>query len=223
MALSPRWWYRALFLLIPLLLIILAYPRLKSGIALEAAFPVPDYMTSDVPLPRDAYRAAATALSHVGKEDGRSKLLAAETTIFVGRDPLAVEQALRYALSRMPASARGWLVLAERLSFRDRKGAASALTRSLSLGSFESALMGRQARLAARLWDDLSDHPRRTVLRQVETLWATPLLRSELSPLLAVDGGGDLIARAFLHSPKTHQAVIEWVDGHRQRTLGPRG
>ena len=119
----------------------------------------------------------------------------------------------------MPASARGWLLLAERLSFHDANGAARALSQSLSLSPLEHALIGRQARLTARLWADLPDRSRQTALRQVAQLWAAPILRHELSSLQATDGGEDLLARAFADTPETHHTVSEWVQGYRRRTF----
>jgi hypothetical protein len=217
MPLRLRWSCRVPFLLTPVILIVLALPRLQSGIALEAAFPVPEYMRQNISLPRDAYLAAVAKLSNANEKDPRSALLATEAEIFLGRDPAHVEQALRQHLREMPASARGWLLLGERLSFHDTKAAARALSQSLSISPLEHALIGRQARLSARLWDDLPNRSRRIALRQVAQLWASPILRPELSSLQATDGGEDLLERAFANTPETHHTVSAWVQGYHRR------
>lgn len=217
MPLRLQWSCRVPFLLIPFLLIVLALPRLQSGIAQEMAFPVPEYMSQNVSLQRDAYLTAAAKLSNVSENDRRSALWAAEAEIFLGRDSDYIEQKLRQHLRETPASARGWLLLGERLSFHDSNGAAAALSRSLSLSPLEHALIGRQARLSARLWDDLPNHSRQIALRQVAQLWAAPILRPELSSLQATKGGEDLLARAFVNTPEIHRTVSAWVQGYRRR------
>ena len=217
MPLRLQWLCRVPFLFVPLILMMLALPRLQSGIALEGAFPVPDYIGQNIALPRDAYLAAAAKLSQGSVTDARVALWATEAEIFLGRDSDEVERKLRQHLREMPASARGWLLLGERLSFHDPRGAADALSRSLALGPFEHALIGRQARLGARLWDDLPGPSREIALRQVALLWAAPILRPELTSLQATKGGEDLLARSFADAPETYRTVSAWVQGYRGR------
>jgi hypothetical protein len=220
MATLSCWSYRATVLVLPLILVSLAAPRLQSGIALEGAFPVPDYMTRNVTLPRDAYRAAVAALSHASERDSASAILRGEAALFIGTNPKEVEASLRQNLTRNPASARGWTLLAESLSFHDRNSASLALSQALATGTLEYALIGRQTRLAARLWDELPVNTHRTVLGQVELLWTNPSVRLELSTLLATQGGEALIAQTFANTRQTHQAVIDWVQAYRQRLFG---
>ena len=220
MATLSCWSYRVAVLVLPLILASLSTPRLKSGIALEGAFPVPDYITSNVTLPRDAYRAAVAALSHASERDSASAILRSEAALFIGTDPHEVEASFRQNLVKVPASVRGWTLLAESLSFHDRSSASLALSQALATGTLEYALSGRQTRLAARLWGELPENTHRIILGQVEHLWTVPRLRSELSTLLATQGGEALIAQTYADTPQTHQEIVDWVEAYRRRLFG---
>ena len=134
---ATNWVFRVLLLLPPVLLLFLAVPRIQSGYALDAVFPIPVYAVLGVQLPRETNRAAAEVLSLANKADGSTLLQTAELSSLAGEPPSAVADLLREGLSRSPWSTRGWTLLAEQLEQQNPQLAGDALAHSMMLGPYE--------------------------------------------------------------------------------------
>jgi hypothetical protein len=203
------WVYQVVLLVPVALLFLTAVPRLQSGLAIDAAFPVPNYVLVDYLLPENSYRVAAEVLTGASSEDGQTLILLAEVAAHANLPQQAILNLLRDGLSRSPASSRGWALLAEQI--QDRRRAAAALTQSLLLAPYDYFLAGRRGREGALLWDVLPVDDRRSVLQQARLIWSEPILYGEIEPLLMVSGGADLLARAFEDEPQELQALSLWI------------
>jgi len=197
-AMNDRWlWPLRLALLLPAIAVLFAaLPRFISGLALEAAFPAPAYMQMNVPLPKNYYGDAAQILSHAPSSDGDTQLWRAEALLRNGR-PDEAEPVAAAALSRDPASARGWIVLSETLQKRDPQKAAAALALSLELAPREYFLMPPQMQAGAPLWRYLPPNAQDRLVEDARWLIGIEQLRPALRDLLATEGGPALVTRAF--------------------------
>src|SRR5580693_1600107 len=107
-----RWTLRIAILAPAIVLAGVALPRLVSGFALAAAFPVPFFINANDPLPRTAYEQARGALAHASRSDGQTKITQAEAAYLAGSPVEDVQSLLIPALDHAPSSARGWALLA---------------------------------------------------------------------------------------------------------------
>jgi len=203
-------------LLPAVLLLAVAIPRFESGLAVDAAFPVPAYMVLNVPLPANSYRAAADALANASGRDGRAVLEHAEAASLSGDSPTGVMEMLRTGLTETPASVRGWTLLAERLVDQDGKAAATALEHSLLLGRYEYFVAGKRARVAAAVWDQLSPDAQAAMLPQARLLWTEIALRPEMTLLLSTQAGREMMGRAFRDDPEQLRALNRWLAQERR-------
>ena len=213
------WSLRALLLALPLVLIAAAIPLLIDGVAYEQAFPTAIYMPMNVALPRANYTAAAQALAHGAAANGEREILEAEALRLSGADPSRVAAALEQGLSHAPASARGWMLLAETLAPTDRAKAASALSAALMLAPNEYFLVGRLVRDAGALWDVLPKDSRDLAVDDAPVLWRDPNLRYALRPILATKGGAALMTEAFRYAPEDLRALNRYVAEQRLEDL----
>lgn len=209
------WATRVLALLLPLALIAVAIPHLIDGVALENAFPVPVYTEMNVAMPRSSYVSAANALAQGMRRDGDRAVAQAEAEANAGGTPSDVVATLMSGLSQSPASPRGWMLLAERLSRTDRKQAGEALTVALTLSPNDYWLLGRMERDAGYLWDNLSQDARAVAVNAAPTLWKMPELRVYLRPVLATKAGPKLVTSAFQLDPEELRALNRWVAEQR--------
>jgi hypothetical protein len=209
---------RGLVLIAPaIVLVFAAVPRLQSGLAIDAVYPVPVMMVIGADLPQTSYNDAGTILSTAGAADGNAILLRAEALSLMQPKPAGTEALIEEGLSKSPTSVRGWTLLAEGLQGADRVRAAQALEQSLLLGPYEYYVAVRRARLAALLWDELPNEARPMALRQMRLLWQEPTLNAGILRLLATDGGANLIARSFQDEPDEVRAINRWVTAERRR------
>ncbi len=211
------WAYRGVLLLPAVFLSFVAAPRFLSGIAIDEAFPVPDYMMMDVDLPRSAYAAAAVTLALADDEDGQVWIQQAEATALSGASSGDVIPRLVKGLARSPTSARGWTLLAEQTTAQDPRRAAAALAMALYLGPYDFWLAGRRARTAAALWNTLSEEGRQAALRQVSLLWSEPLLNQEIRPVLTTRAGVELMTHALWNEPEQLRALNRWIASQRRK------
>ena len=215
-------WLLRIGLLLPVLLVTAAaIPRIVSGLALEAAFPVPSYIVKNVVLPRKSYAAAAIVLSHADSRDGETQILRAEAAHLGGMPDAQVIPIVENGLGHDPAYARGWTLLSELLRQTDRARASKALTIALELAPYDYFLAGRRARDGAMLWDAMSDDGRGLLLRQAGLLWSEPQLRDQVMPLLDTPGGAALMTRALKDNPDQIRALNRWV-ARRRFGIGPQ-
>src|SRR5215472_15269384 len=191
------WTTRAVVLLLPLVLIVVAIPHLIDGVAFENAFPVPVYTEMNVSMPRNAYVAAANALAQGMLRDGDRDVMLAEAEANGGVAQSAILSTVESGLAQAPTSPRGWTLLAEELSRTDRKHAGEALTVALTLAPNDYYLLGRMERDAAYLWDDLPSDARDVAVNAAPTLWKVPELRIYIRPVLAMRAGPKLITSGF--------------------------
>ena len=213
---SIRIWALRIGLLLPAVLVsALAIPRFISGLALEAAYPVPPYIAKNVILPRKTYAAAAEVLSHADPRDGETQIVRAEAAHLAGEPDATVLPIIENGLSHDPASARGWTLLCEVLQRTDRARSAKALIIALELARYDYFLAGRRARDGAVLWDAIAPDDRSLVLRQAQLLWTEPQLHSEILPLLSAPSGAALMTRALSDDPQQIRKLNRWVARRR--------
>ena len=214
------WTGRVLLLLPAVLLVMTAIPRFESGLAVDAAFPVPAYMVLNVPLPADSYRETASVLAMADESDGRAMLERAEAASLAGTSSADVVNMLRVGLVETPASVRGWTLLSEQLVNQDPRAAATSLEHSLLLGRYEYFVAAKRARLAAALWDQLSTEARAAMLPQTRLLWTEIVLRQDMVSLLNTPTGVALVNRAFRDDPEQMRALNRWLaeEGRRVRS-----
>jgi len=197
------WVLRTAIVLPGVLLAGAAFARLISGLALEAAFPVPFFINANAPLPSPAYEGAREALAHASHSDGQAKITEAEAASLAGAPPPDVLPILISALEDAPSSARGWTLLAELDAPQDPKTAAAALGMALQLAPFDYWLGSRRANVGARLWDALGSDARDSLLFQTRLLWSEEQLRDSVVGLFATQQGAALVGRAFVEDPDT--------------------
>lgn len=215
-------WFLRLACLAPALLVTLAaVPRITSGLALEAAFPVPTYIAMNVSLPTKSYKAAAALLARASASDGETQILRAEAARLGGVPDREVVPIVENGLSSDPASSRGWTLLSETLTHTDRARSAKALGIALELSPYDYFLAGRRTRDGAALWDILPADSRALLIRQAALLWTEPLLHREIIPTLSAPGGAALMTRALSDDPDQIRKLNQWVLRHRLG-IGPQ-
>ena len=211
-----RWVSRLALLAPTLFLILLAVPRFQSGLAIDAAYPVPTYMIVGASLPQSSYRDTAAVLGNAFRGDGETLLRRAEAVSLMQPEAEGAVGLFEEGLTKSPTSVRGWALLAEHLASVNRTRAAQALGQSLLLGPYEYYVAARRARQAAIFWDDLPADAHALALRQARLLWTEASLNEGILRLLAVDGGAELIARAFQDEPEELRAINRWVAAERR-------
>jgi len=205
-------WARCVSLLIPALLIILvATPRLQSGLAIDAIYPVPILMTVGISLPQSSYEDTAALLAAAHRDDGETILQRAEALSLAQPQGENVVELIQDGLAKSPASVRGWTLLAEQLGTIDQQKAAQALGQSFLLGPYEYFVALRRARLSAMLWDTLQTETQAAAQRQVRLLWTEESLKDGILRLLDTPGGSELLARAFIGDPEELRSINRWV------------
>ena len=215
-----RWLRRAGSFTLPIVLVLVAAPRFVSGLATEAAFPIPIYLSMNVRVPTESYRIARDRLMRADPSDGDAKIAQAEAGIYSGANPISTVQILEEGLSLAPASARGWMLLAEQSAHSDTKRAALALTVSLELDEFDYWLVDRRIRDAALLWHVMPVAGKGYTFRQIRLIWQTPILRARIEPLLAEQGVAAIFSRAFAGDRETLRAINRWrAASHRSRNF----
>jgi hypothetical protein len=210
-------WLTGAVLLLPAgLLAAAGLVHLHNGQAVNAAFPVPLMMATDVAVPARASADAARALAVADPRDGDAVLAQAEAGYHAGVPRTETLQRVRAGLSRAPASAEGWTFYAEMLQPRDPAMAVRALDQAFLLAPHDFYLAGRRARLAALLWGQLDRDGRDAALTQARLLWQEPLLHQEMLQLLAAPQGSALLTRAYAGDPDTMRAINRWVSAQRR-------
>ncbi len=198
---QKRLWARRIALLVPAIAIVCAaVPRLVSGLAEEAVFPAEPYMQMNVPLVKSFYAGTARILGEAPAADGDTRMWRAEALLKSGAANKAA-RAARHALARVPASARGWMVLAQAQERSDPKKAADALALSLVLGPREYFLIPPRVKIGAVLWPYLPQAARRRLLDDVRWLAAQEQQRGALRALFASKDGPALVTRALADTP----------------------
>ena len=191
------WALRAVFLVPPIVVLLAALPRLTSGAALEAAFPVPSYMTVDRVLPIKAYRTTAKALAGADSADGEAQIARSRAAYLSGDMGPNIIAIADNGLSHSPTSAAGWTLLAALRAPVDRARAADAMSVTLELAPHDYYLAAWQARVAAPLWADLSPESRDGAVRQMRLLWSDTSLHHNIRSILATTGGPSLVTYAM--------------------------
>jgi hypothetical protein len=192
--------------------------HLQNGRSEDAAFPVPSYLSLNIPLPKAAYGDAAGALRHANFHDGNSELSMAEAQFHFGIEPQHLLTEIEGGLARAPASAEGWAFYAEALEHLDPPKAAQALGQAFTLAPYDFFWAGKRAQLAVRLWSHLSRDTRTAALRQVQMLWDEPMLHDELLLLLLTPNGDKILTLAYAGEPDTIRAINRFVSA-RHRLL----
>ena len=205
-----RWIGNGLLILPAAVIIGIALPQFVSDWTTDQAFPVPAYVAINYQLPHETYERAAALLATTDRRDGNARIVLAEVAASAGYSPTQVIPILRAGVESLPASARGWTLLAqEYLVSGDRKLAARALSLALILGPYDYWVAGRRARLAATLWNELSPDDQKASLAQAALLWEIKSLRGEIPGLIQTPGGVALLTRAL--TPEDVRALNRWM------------
>jgi len=220
-----RWqaWLIGICLLLPPLFLAAAGAiEFRDGSAVDAAFPVPGYLSNNTGMPRAAYADAADILRDSNYRNGDAQISRAESMFDAGgrsRDVLAV---MEKGLQGAPASSDGWTYYAAMLADTDPERAGQALDQAFSVAPYDYFLASVRARLGARLWPHLNTQTRSEAVRQARMLWEDPLLRDRLLPLLATSDGARLLTQAYSTSPETIRAINRWAQAQRRKP-SPQG
>jgi len=212
-----RWLARAAWFVPPVVIVALAVPRLVSGVAADAAFPVPIYMVMNYPLPQRTYANATRILERTDWRDGDQTIAAAEAAADSGSAPNRTIMLVRRGLAHAPVSARGWILLAEAFSAEKNEGAAArALSPALTLGPFDYWIAGRRARACAALWNVLGASDRDACGSQARLLWDNPILRPQIVRLLQTREGAQFLLRAIDNDPQQIRDINRFLSGARR-------
>ena len=209
------WAMRAVLLCPPLLLSIVALPRFASGVALEAAFPVPSYMSTARALPLRAYRETARALAEADAADGESQIARGRAAYLSGEVGPQVIAMTDNGISHAPSLAAGWTLLAALRTPVDRARAAAAVSVALELAPHDYYLAVWRARVAAPLWPDLDVDTRENAARQVRAIWSDRSQRHGLRTILVAADGPTLVTYAMKDDPNGLRALNRMVARER--------
>jgi hypothetical protein len=192
--------------------------HLGNGLARDAAVPVPAYMVARVTMPKLAYQEAVRALGAADPRDGDAHIARGEAAMMAGmKTPQRISD-LSDGLRQAPASARGWVLLAESAAPADSGKAARYLGQALLLAPDDYWLALPLAQDAARLWPQLDAAARNRAVAQARLLWSEPMLRRQFPPLVSTPNGVALIWRAFAYQPGEMSDINRWLALQR-RTL----
>jgi hypothetical protein len=206
---------RAVLLCPPVILLLAALPRLASGTALEATFPVPSYMTVDRALPFKTYRATAQVLAGAAEADGEAQIARSRAAYLSGEVGPKIIAITDNGLSHAPSSAAGWTLLAALRRPVDRVRAADAMAVALELAPRDYFLAAWRARTAAPLWADLPEDARESAANQVRLLWSDYTLRRQIRSILAAPSGSSLVTYAMKDDPDGLRALNRMVARER--------
>ena len=206
---------RAVLLCPPVILLLAALPRLASGMALEATFPVPAYMNVDRTLPLKTYRATAQVLAGAAEADGEAQIARSRAAYLSGEVGPKIVAMADNGVSHAPSSAAGWTLLAALRTPVDRVRAAGAMAVAFELAPHDYYLAAWRARTAAHLWADLPADARESAARQVRLLWSDRKLRRQIRSILAVPGGPGLVTYAMKDDPDGLRALNRMVARER--------
>ncbi len=209
---------RLLLFLPAILVLVLAIPRLITGLAVDEVFPVPDGIVSNQIFSPARYRQTAAVLSVADSKDGQTQVMRAAALRLSGAPADQVMPVISEALQQSPASVQGWMLLTETLERIDQARAVVALDTVLEMSPFDYWLIIHKARAGALLWKRLDPEARQQVLIQTRLLWTRPELRSLIPSLLSVPGGASLMTTA-IQDPEQIRAINRFV---RQQQLGLR-
>jgi len=216
--------FTGVVLILPAVLLgIYTCQQVPAAFAVDRAFPVPMFITMNVPLPQSAYRKAEAALVTADPRDGQSGISAAEAGALDGKPASTIVSRLSAALTAAPASGEGWILLAESQSRSDPKRAANSLSVALELAPFEYFLAERQSLLAAKLWTDLPEDSRAIASRQARDLWRSQgvAYHLEATPILMSAASIELMHRAFAESPVELRNFDLWAEQQTKKQEAP--
>jgi hypothetical protein len=214
-----RTWLIGIFLALPsLFLATVGIIELRDGVAVDATFPVPNFLSNGTAMPKAAYRDAAELLGKSNGLDGDAQISRAESMFYAGDRPRQALAVMENGLGNAPASSEGWTYYAAMLMGGDPKKAGQALDQAFTVAPYDYFLAGMRARLGALLWPDLDEQTRDEALRQARVLWEEPSLRDQLLPLLGTSEGARLMTRAYGQSPETIRNINRWVEARRRKS-----
>lgn len=195
------------------------YVHFADGMALDAAVPVPVYMVAQVAMPKSAYAAAADALAKTNPRNGRGLLLWSEARLHAGVPSEKLASTFADGVSRMPASSRGWTLLAEMQMPRDPGSAAKAIGQAMALAPRDSWLIGGQVQDAAQLWPQLDQDSQEVAILRARLLWTDPTLRMQIKSVVQTPQGAALMTRAL--SDGERRALNRWLVQQAQEARAP--
>jgi hypothetical protein len=215
MSIFKGWMIRVVLLLVPVALLAVAIPHLIDGLAVEAAYPAPLYLAMNEPQSLEAYTDAANSLDFGMRADGDRLIDEGEIISLAGGKRGRVVDMVADGLTRSPASARGWAVLAEQTLPADRQKAAKDVGIALELAPSNFLLSGRLLADAGAVWDLLPKDSQQVAVNIAPNLWVEPSLRRYLRPVLRSSGGVQLLTEAFHDSPEDLRALNRFVAEQR--------
>jgi hypothetical protein len=218
-----RTWIAGIALLVPaLILAILGLVELRNGSVIDAAYPVPDYLSTDHALPKALYAFGAGLLADADARSGNAQISRAEAMFYAAHNPPLARPVMEEGLEKAPASAEGWVYYARILAPSEPRKADLALDQAFTLAPNDYFLAPMRAQLAAQIWPYLSDRTKNEALRQARALWSEPILRGGLIPFLTTSDGTRLLTRAYATDPAHIRAINRWIHAQqRNPAQGP--
>jgi hypothetical protein len=185
--------------------------ELRDGSAIDGAFPVPDYLSTDRPLPKAAYIYAVGFLADADIGNGNAQISRAEAMLRAEYPAEQTRRVMEKGLKMAPSSAEGWVYYARILAGTDPEKADFALDQAFTIAPNEYFLAPMRAQLAAQIWPYLSDRTKTETLQQARKLWNELPLRPGLIALSMTADGASLITRAYAADPGTIRAINRWM------------
>lgn len=215
---TPTRVLRSVGLLLPaLVLVAFASEHYRNGLAQDGAVPIPAYMVAERAVSPAAYLDAAESLAQASPRDGEPALQRTEALLHAGKDPVALRVAVVDGLSRIPASARGWLMLSEVSAQQDNSLSGHALAQSILLARRDYWLITPRLRDGAKHWANLDQEVQAAIIAQVRLLWETPALKTKMVELCQSPEGAALVTRAF--TPDEIRQINRWLAAERRKTV----
>ncbi len=205
--------------LVPIALVVLAWPRLEDGAALAQITQVVDARLRGHALPKATVEAARTALSQPS-ENGETLLWRAELDgMLAGNNAKGLEAARAETIAALkadPANPRSWMLLCELDTNLKRSDAGTCLDTAFYVGPFDWYVARRRAVLAAYLWPSLDSDTKDAAARRLRLMWETnitgfPRMRAILWDVAQMPFGRVNIDEAFAHDHATLHLIDLWL------------
>lgn len=212
--------FTIVYLAVPVLLVIMAWPRLTAGLALTSTLPAMNDRLYARPASDASLKAAAANFAVAVPGDGESSIWRAEMLALLAKgDPgklRTVRQMLIDGLKTEPANTRGWTLLCEidaRLSPMD---GAVCFDTAFYVGPYDWYTSRRRSMLSAALWPLLDQDTKDSAARRIKLMWDTQIgddypMRDVLYAVDKQPSGPALLQAAFVTDPPELRAFNRWL------------
>jgi hypothetical protein len=209
-----------LYLAVPVLLVIMAWPRFTAGLAVMDVQPVVTDRMYARAIPPAALSAAAADFGAAVPSDGESRIWQAEMLAVLAKDDVArlrdIRTMLIDGLKNAPASTRGWTLLCEIDAKLDLSQGAACFDTAFYIGPYDWFVSRRRSELSAVLWPLLDQDTKDAAARRMKTMWDTQIsddypMRNILYDVDKQASGPALLQAAFATDPDELRAFNRWL------------